>query len=101
MKNVFLPLVVTMAAIASVQAKDFTLNVENLDNGTFHQKHLLSANYGFGCDGENLSPAISWKNPPKGTKNYVLTVFDKDAPTGLGWMHWVIINIPKEFSCCK
>ncbi|WP_373321652.1 YbhB/YbcL family Raf kinase inhibitor-like protein [Neisseria uirgultaei] len=42
------------------------------------------------------SPALSWKNPPAGTKSFVLTVYDKDAPTGLGWMHWVVADIPAD-----
>ncbi|MDY6216213.1 YbhB/YbcL family Raf kinase inhibitor-like protein [Actinobacillus porcinus] len=72
----------------------FTLKVNGLENGSFSQKHLLSANYGFGCSGQNLSPEIEWKNAPKGTKSFVLTVYDKDAPTGLGWVHWEVVNIP-------
>lgn len=52
----------------------FTLKVNGLENGSFSQKHLLSANYGFGCSGQNLSPEIEWKNVPKDTKSFVLTV---------------------------
>lgn len=52
----------------------FTLKVNGLENGSFSQKHLLSANYGFGCSGQNLSPEIEWKNAPKDTKSFVLTV---------------------------
>ena len=40
------------------------------------------------------SPALTWRNPPAGTKSYVLTVYDPDAPTGIGWTHWVVANIP-------
>jgi Raf kinase inhibitor-like YbhB/YbcL family protein len=49
---------------------------------------------GFGCDGENLSPALQWKGAPQGTKSYAITVYDPDAPTGSGWWHWVAYNIP-------
>lgn len=49
---------------------------------------------GFGCTGKNLSPALQWKNPPAGTKSYAITVYDPDAPTGSGWWHWVVYNIP-------
>jgi len=48
----------------------------------------------FGCSGENLSPQLAWKNPPAGTKSYAVTVYDPDAPTGSGWWHWVVWNIP-------
>lgn len=73
----------------------FTLQFDNpAPNGGFTQAQLLSAPYGFGCSGGNASPALSWKNPPAGTKSFVLTVYDKDAPTGLGWVHWVVADIP-------
>lgn len=50
----------------------------------------------FGCTGENLSPQLSWSNPPEGTKSFVVTVYDPDAPTGSGWWHWVLYNIPAD-----
>lgn len=49
---------------------------------------------GFGCSGENVSPSLAWKNAPKGTKSFAITVFDPDAPTGSGWWHWVVFNLP-------
>lgn len=52
---------------------------------------------GFGCTGDNISPALEWSGVPPETKSFVLTVFDPDAPTGLGgFVHWVIFNIPAE-----
>ena len=49
---------------------------------------------GFGCDGPNISPALAWTNPPAGTKSFALNVYDPDAPTGSGWWHWVVLDIP-------
>jgi Raf kinase inhibitor-like YbhB/YbcL family protein len=49
---------------------------------------------GFGCEGGNVSPALNWSNAPAGTKSFALTVYDPDAPTGSGWWHWVMFNIP-------
>jgi len=49
---------------------------------------------GFGCKGGNISPALSWSGAPEGTKSFALLVHDPDAPTGSGWWHWVVYNIP-------
>ena len=49
---------------------------------------------GFGCTGGNVSPQLMWKDAPAGTKSFALTLYDKDAPTGSGWWHWVAFNIP-------
>jgi hypothetical protein len=49
---------------------------------------------GFGCDGKNISPALKWSGAPGATKSYAVTIYDPDAPTGSGWWHWVVYNIP-------
>jgi Raf kinase inhibitor-like YbhB/YbcL family protein len=49
---------------------------------------------GFGCTGSNVSPALNWSGAPKGTKSFALSVYDPDAPTGSGFWHWVVFNIP-------
>lgn len=49
---------------------------------------------GFGCQGDNVSPALNWSGAPAGTQSYAVTVYDPDAPTGSGWWHWVVFNIP-------
>jgi hypothetical protein len=48
----------------------------------------------FGCNGENKSPALKWSGAPKDTRSFAVTVYDPDAPTGSGWWHWSVINIP-------
>ncbi len=48
----------------------------------------------FGCSGHNVSPALSWSHAPAGTKSFALFMYDPDAPTGSGWWHWVVYNIP-------
>lgn len=78
-------------------AGSFTLQADDLQNGSFTRKQLLSAEYGFGCTGNNQSPALSWKNAPVGTRSFLLTMHDPDAPTGgIGWTHWVVTNIPAK-----
>jgi Raf kinase inhibitor-like YbhB/YbcL family protein len=49
-----------------------------------------------GCGGKNVSPALSWSGAPKGTKSFALSVYDPDAPTGSGFWHWVVFNIPPD-----
>lgn len=76
---------------------DFSLSSADFKDGDYlPMDHVLSADFGFGCSGGNLSPALEWSNPPEGTKSFALTVYDPDAPTGSGFWHWLAVNIPAD-----
>jgi Raf kinase inhibitor-like YbhB/YbcL family protein len=69
----------------------FTLEGTDLVDGKLTAAQTANV---FGCTGQNASPALRWSNPPAGTKSFVLTMFDTDAPTGSGFWHWTLFDIP-------
>ena len=96
-KMMFVFVVMFMLIAGSVYAQQFTLKSDDLE-GQLTASQVFS---GFGCSGENISPALKWMNAPAGTKSFAVTVYDPDAPTGSGWWHWVIFNIPATITELK
>jgi Raf kinase inhibitor-like YbhB/YbcL family protein len=74
-------------------AAGFSLTSRDIPaNSVIDKKFVFN---GFGCTGDNVSPQLSWSDPPAGTKGFAILVHDPDAPTGgSGWWHWVVINLP-------
>ncbi len=62
-----------------------------VSKGRIAMSHVYN---GMGCNGQNISPALEWSNAPAGAKSFAVTMYDPDAPTGSGWWHWVMYNIP-------
>ena len=88
-----------LGAATLVQAAGFTLTSPDIKaNGTIDKKFEFNS---FGCSGENKSPALKWSGAPKDTKSFAVTVYDPDAPTGSGWWHWSVINIPADVTELK
>ncbi len=91
--------ITTVFASTSVLAESFTLTSKDIAHGEFMSKNQEFQ--GFGCTGKNQSPQLSWSGAPEGTKAYALLVHDPDAPTGSGWWHWQVINIPANITTLK
>lgn len=72
-------------------ASHFTFFSPDLAGGNFGNDFIAD---GFGCTGKNISPELVWSQVPAGTKSFALTMFDPDAPTGCGFWHWTVFNIP-------
>ncbi|MCB0632364.1 MAG: YbhB/YbcL family Raf kinase inhibitor-like protein [Saprospiraceae bacterium] len=70
--------------------KTFTLTSEDV-GGQAGSAQFFN---GFGCTGENASPQLQWANVPEDTRSFAVTMYDKDAPTGSGWWHWVVFDLP-------
>lgn len=68
------------------QVPSFTLTSEDVKAGQQMPAAQLSA--------QSISPQLSWSGFPPNTKSFVVTMYDPAAPTGSGWWHWAVANIP-------
>ncbi len=84
-----LGLILTALATPALAA-GFTLTTPAFMNGST----IPMAQVFTGCQGGNQSPALSWSGEPAGTQSFAITMYDPNAPTGSGWWHWTVFNIP-------
>jgi Raf kinase inhibitor-like YbhB/YbcL family protein len=84
-----------LGILLTVSSTIFAQNTFTLSSNDLGGEATVNEEFnGFGCTGENKSPQLSWKNAPEGTKSFAVTMYDPDAPTGSGWWHWVVFDIP-------
>jgi len=91
MSRIWLSLVFVLIAVPGFAAGFQVSSPVLKDKGTVGNEQVFNS---FGCTGGNVSPELDWQNAPKDTKSFAVTIYDPDAPTGSGWWHWIIFNIP-------
>ncbi len=64
-----------------------------MTSSAFQEGGMIPSRYT--CDGEDISPALAWTDPPDETQSLALICDDPDAPMGI-WVHWVVYNIPRD-----
>lgn len=77
------------------EVPEFTITSNTVTDGA----EWPAAQYSAGSakdGGADISPHIAWSGAPEGTKSYAVTIFDPDAPTGSGFWHWNVVNIPAD-----
>jgi Raf kinase inhibitor-like YbhB/YbcL family protein len=94
---IMLSSLIVLLCATVVAAQDFTLKSDDIGG----QLTIENVYAGFGCTGKNISPSLKWVHAPKNAKSFAVTVYDPDAPTGSGWWHWVIFNIPSHVTELK
>ena len=82
------------SALDKVQENIFKLTSKELKNNEVLPNAQVFN--GYGCNGGNVSPQLSWINPPENTKSFAIICHDPDAPRENGWYHWLVVNIPSK-----
>src|SRR3974390_1330906 len=85
-------LAVSLLGAGGAKAQSLALTSPDISEGA-----TIANDQGFKvwrCTGNEVSPALSWSGAPAGTKSFAVSIYDPDAPTGSGWWHWVVFNIP-------
>ncbi len=90
MKKMIIMALALLVSQAVTAQGTFTLSSKDLGGQATKTQEFS----GFGCTGKNESPQLSWANAPEGTQSFAVTMYDPDAPTGSGWWHWLVFDIP-------
>lgn len=77
--------------VNQARADDFAVESVDVERGQFHDAQISN---GFGCHGSNVSPAICWSGEPSETGSFMVSMYDVDAPTGSGFWHWAVVDVP-------
>lgn len=86
-------------AVTSIMGQNAEAGEKFELNGNLTPGQPIPADYygnRFGCTAPNASPRLEWANPPMGTKSFAITFFDESAPTGSGFWHYVLVDIPAD-----
>lgn len=96
MKRILFFCFVLVSMLSSCTTDEPTMEADmslELKSDAFASGQSIPAKYA--CTGKNISPALTWNEPPAGTQSFALIMDDPDAPGGT-WVHWMLFNIPAD-----
>jgi Raf kinase inhibitor-like YbhB/YbcL family protein len=94
MKNLAFAAVVVAAAVTGASAAQAQMKVTSTEIAEGSVAKMEQVANVFGCSGGNVSPSLKWTGAPADAKSFAINLYDPDAPTGSGFWHWVVFNIP-------